>query len=467
MKPFEKASRPPSIDRILKDKNIHRLSEQYGRKQVVSRIRASLENWRKNCGGHNASSFCLTNLVEDVERQLINEQNFSLKCVFNLSGIVLHTNLGRAVLPQSAINTIIKAASSPTNLEYDLNSGTRGDRDNHIETLICELTGAEAATVVNNNAAALLLTLNSLALAREVPISRGELVEIGGSFRIPEIMSRAGCLLQEVGATNRTHLSDYENAISQQTAMLMKVYTSNYEIRGYVSEVAIPDLARLSKKNDLPLVVDLGSGNLIKMSDYGLPEEPMVGEAIESGADIVTFSCDKLLGGPQAGIIAGKKSLVQKIKSNPMKRALRVDKITVAALYEVLRLYKTPEKLQEQLPTLRLLTRQVEEIEELAVTLLAPLNEILKGLAETSVVSVESQIGSGSLPLERLPSKALSIKASHDGTLRKLISAFRRLPQPVIGRIHDGALLLDLRTLEDKEMFLEQLKYLDLTKNIQ
>ncbi len=467
MKPFEKASRPPSIDRILKDKNIHHLSEQYGRKQVVSRIRASLENWRKNCSEHNVSSFCLTNLVEDVERQLTTEQNFSLKCVFNLSGIVLHTNLGRAVLPQSAINTIIKVASSPTNLEYDLNSGTRGDRDNHIETLICELTGAEAATVVNNNAAALLLTLNSLALAREVPISRGELVEIGGSFRIPEIMSRAGCLLREVGATNRTHLSDYENAISQQTAMLMKVYTSNYEIRGYVSEVAIPDLARLSNKNDIPLVVDLGSGNLIKMCDYGLPQEPIVGEAIESGADIVTFSCDKLLGGPQAGIIAGKKSLVQKIKSNPMKRALRVDKITVAALYEVLRLYKTPEKLQEQLPTLRLLTRQVEEIEELALTLLAPLNKTLKGLAETSVVNVESQIGSGSLPLERLPSKALRIKASHDGTLRKLVSAFRRLPQPVIGRIHDGALLLDLRTLEDKEMFLEQLKYLDLTKNIQ
>ena len=464
MKPLEKSSRPPSIDQILKDNTIHKFSEQYGRNQVIKTIRETLENWRKNYGERDTPSFCFTKFVIDLEQQLKTEKDFSLRCVFNLSGIVLHTNLGRALLPQSAIDTIIKVAGSATNLEYDLNTGSRGDRDDHIETLICELTGAEAATVVNNNAAALLLTLNSLALGREVPISRGELVEIGGSFRIPEIMMRAGCLLREVGATNRTHASDYENAVNQQTALLMKVYTSNYEIRGYVSEVATPELARLAKKNDLPLVVDLGSGNLVRMSDYGLPKEPLVGEAVASGADIVTFSCDKLLGGPQAGIIVGKKSLMKEIKSNPIKRALRVDKMTIAALYEVLRLYKNPAKLHEQLPTLRLLTRQVEDLEKLALTLVAPLNRVFGGIAEISVIDVESQIGSGSLPLERLPSKAVSIKASRDETLRRITSAFRRLPQPVIGRIHDGALLFDVRTLEDKETFLNQLKQLDLAE---
>ena len=464
MKPLEKSSRPPSIDQILKDNTIHQLSEQYGRNQVIKTIRETLENWRKNYGEGDTPSFCFTKFVIDLEQQLKTEKDFSLRCVFNLSGIVLHTNLGRALLPQSAIDTIIKVAGSATNLEYDLNTGSRGDRDDHIETLICELTGAEAATVVNNNAAALLLTLNSLALGREVPISRGELVEIGGSFRIPEIMMRAGCLLREVGATNRTHASDYENAVNQQTALLMKVYTSNYEIRGYVSEVATPELARLAKQNDLPLVVDLGSGNLVRMSDYGLPKEPLVGEAVASGADIVTFSCDKLLGGPQAGIIVGKKSLIKEIKSNPIKRALRVDKMTIAALYEVLRLYKNPEKLHERLPTLRLLTRQVEDLEQLALTLVAPLNRVFGEIAEISVIDVESQIGSGSLPLERLPSKAVSIKASRDETLRRITSAFRRLPQPVIGRIHDGALLFDVRTLEDKETFLNQLKQLDLAE---
>ena len=464
MKPLEKSSRPPSIDQILKDNTIHKFSEQYGRNQVIKTIRETLENWRKNYGERDTPSFCFTKFVIDLEQQLKTEKDFSLRCVFNLSGIVLHTNLGRALLPQSAIDTIIKVAGSATNLEYDLNTGSRGDRDDHIETLICELTGAEAATVVNNNAAALLLTLNSLSLGREVPISRGELVEIGGSFRIPEIMMRAGCLLREVGATNRTHASDYENAVNQQTALLMKVYTSNYEIRGYVSEVATPELARLAKKNDLPLVVDLGSGNLVRMSDYGLPKEPLVGEAVASGADIVTFSCDKLLGGPQAGIIVGKKSLIKEIKSNPIKRALRVDKMTIAALYEVLRLYKNPGKLHERLPTLRLLTRQVEDLEQLALTLVAPLNRVFGGIAEISVIDVESQIGSGSLPLERLPSKAVSIKASRDETLRRITSAFRRLPQPVIGRIHDGALLFDVRTLEDKETFLNQLKQLDLAE---
>ncbi|MAI40951.1 MAG: L-seryl-tRNA(Sec) selenium transferase [Candidatus Azotimanducaceae bacterium] len=464
MKSFEKTNRPPSIDALLKNGIIRQLSDRYGRNEVATTIRGNLDAWRQKYYGGDLSNFSFEKLIKDVKENLEADGRFSLKSVFNLSGIVLHTNLGRALLPPSAISTIVKVASSPTNLEYDLDTGGRGDRDDHIESLICELTGAEAATVVNNNAAALMLTLNSLALGKEVPLSRGELVEIGGSFRIPEIIVRSGCTLREVGSTNRTHLHDYQNAINHQTAVLMKVYTSNYEIRGYVSEVATSDLAHLAQENNLPLVVDLGSGNLINMADYGLPYEPLVIDAIGAGADAVTFSCDKLLGGPQAGIIIGKKPLIQKIKENPMKRALRVDKMTIAGLYEVLLLYKNPDKLRELLPTLRLLTREIEELEELAFTIVDSIGKVLEGFAETSVVNVDSQIGSGSLPLERLPSKAISITTTNDILLRKIASAFRRLPQPVIGRIHDGSLLFDMRTLEDKEGFLSQLGQLDLTE---
>ncbi|MBV31809.1 MAG: L-seryl-tRNA(Sec) selenium transferase [Porticoccaceae bacterium] len=374
----------------------------------------------------------------------------------NLTGTVLHTNLGRAVLPRQAIDAMAKVAAMPTNLEYDLASGGRGERDDHVEGLICELIGTEAATVVNNNAAALLLVLNTLAENGEIPVSRGELVEIGGSFRVPDIMQRSGCILVEVGTTNRTHLKDYAQAINSRTALLMKVHCSNYAIEGFTAAVDETELAALARRAELPFVVDLGSGNLIDLSIYGLPQEPITGSAIEKGADVVTFSGDKLLGGPQCGIIAGRKSLIDRIRSNPLKRALRVDKMILAALSEVLKLYRHPEILAQELPTLRFLTRDVADIEKQALQLAPALAENLP--QEYNVVSGPclSQIGSGALPIQNIPSFGLFITGVSDAKLRMLSQAFRSLPYPVVGRINDKRLIFDLRCLDCQSQFLEQ-----------
>ncbi|HAK52571.1 MAG TPA: L-seryl-tRNA(Sec) selenium transferase [Gammaproteobacteria bacterium] len=457
--------RPPSVDKILSSDAASHLIERYGRSSVTQVLRAILESLRQAYKADKNSLPSMDTLIQDLELRLEEHAGFSLKRILNLSGTVLHTNLGRALLPQDVLNTVVEVASNATNLEYDLDSGKRGDRDTHIESLICNLTGAEAATVVNNNAAAVLLVLNTLGHSKEVPVSRGELVEIGGSFRIPEIMSRSGCTLVEVGATNRTHLKDYRDAISANTALLMKVHTSNYEIRGFTNEVSPPEVANLAHDNNLPFVNDLGSGSLIDLTKFGLPDEPTVSSAIKAGADVVTFSGDKLLGGPQAGIIVGTRQLIQEIKANPMKRALRVDKMTIAALFEILKLYEDPDRLAQHLPTLRFLTRPLEALNTLANNLLDPLSSTLGNYAEVSIVDVESQIGSGSLPLERLQSKAICIKAKSDSALRALAASFRGLPLPVIGRIHDGTLLFDLRTMEDTAEFIDQLNHLDLSES--
>jgi L-seryl-tRNA(Ser) seleniumtransferase len=377
--------------------------------------------------------------------------------VFNLTGTVLHTNLGRALLPQSAIDAGAAALAEPSNLEYDRVAGERGERDDHLEALLCRLTGAEGATAVNNNAGAVLLSLNTLAAGREVLVSRGELVEIGGSFRIPEILEAAGCRLREVGTTNRTHLADYEKAIGPATAALLKVHTSNYAVVGFTAAPAESELAQLAHARGLPFVTDLGSGSLVDLTRFGLPAEPTPTQALQAGADLVTFSGDKLLGGPQAGLAVGRRALVERLRRNPMKRALRLDKGRIAALEAVLRLYLDPERLRDRLPTLRLLARPQGEIAALAERVRPAAQAWCGDKAQVSVEDCASQVGSGSLPVDRLASAALRLSSA---TVKPaaLARALRALPIPVIARIHDDAVWLDLRCLEDEAAFIGQLE---------
>ncbi len=455
----------PSVDRVIRLAALRPLIEVHGRAVVTTAARAALAELRQALADEGEAA--LDEAGDDAVVARIADHVAAMVAptlgpVFNLTGTVLHTNLGRAPLPIEAIEAVAAVAEGASNLEFDLKTGRRGDRDDHLESWLCRLTGAEAATVVNNNAAAVLLTLNSLALRKEVPLSRGELIEIGGAFRMPDIIKRAGCKLIEVGTTNRTHLADYAGAISARTALVMKVHTSNYAVEGFTAAVEVPELARLADEKGLALVVDLGSGMLVPLERYGLPHEPTAAETLAQGADIVTFSGDKLLGGPQAGIIAGRADLIARIRRNPMKRAMRVDKMTIAALAAVLRLYADPERLAERLPTLRLLARPVEDIEAVASRLRPVLAGPLAEIAAVEIVSCQSQIGSGALPVDRLPSVALAIrpaaaKRGAGAVLRRLTQAFRALPVPVIGRVQDGALILDLRCLEDEATFVDQI----------
>ena len=449
----------PSVDRLLRSEATQPLIDACGRPLVADAIRRVLAHLRREIQG-GAAAPDERSLLERVHRCLEADRRPSLRQVHNLTGTVLHTNLGRAQLPAEAVHAMLAAALAPSNLEFDLERGRRGDRDDHVEPLLCRLTGAEAATVVNNNAAAVLLTLNTLALGKEVPTSRGELIEIGGSFRMPDIMRRAGCRLREVGTTNRVHLRDYAEAIGAKTAMVLKVHTSNYAIVGFTSAVPEPEIAALCRERGIPFVVDLGSGTLVDLRRFGLPHEPTATETLGHGADIVTFSGDNLLGGPQAGIIAGRRDLVDRIRRNPLKRALRVDKMTMAALASVLPLYQDPERLPERLPTLRHLTRTSDDIRAAAERLRIPAATALTGLAAVDVVDCESEIGSGALPARQLPSAGLAIRPADrrtGGAVGRLADAFRALPVPVIGRVHDNALILDLRCLDDEEGFVEQL----------
>ena len=455
----------PSIDQLLRADAVLPLLQQYGHDLVTESLRAVTANVREALATHGRSALSAAStpaIVDAATRYLSSLLEPSLKPVFNLTGTVLHTNLGRAPLPPEAIAAMTAVASGASNLEFDLEKGRRGDRDEHLEAWLCRLTGAAAATTVNNNAAAVLLVLNTLALRKEVIVSRGELIEIGGSFRIPDVMSRAGAKLCEVGTTNRTHPHDYEQNINPKTAMLMKVHTSNYVVEGFTNVVPERELADIAHKNDLPFVVDLGSGTLVDLTRYGLPYEPTVARTLTNGADLVTFSGDKLLGGPQAGIIAGRADLVERIKRNPLRRALRVDKMTIAALEAVLRLYADPERLAERCTSLRLLTRDAADIGRQAQRLLPQLQTVLEGIATVAIVDCRSQIGSGAQPAELLPSVGLGIRPSvgrgSGKALERLASAFRGLPMPVIGRIEDGALVFDLRCLDDESTFVEQLK---------
>ena len=444
----------PGVDRLLQHDAALPLIDTFGRQAVTAAIRAVIAQRRDALRDGTAADIGRDAILAATGDMLAHAARPSLRPVLNLTGTVLHTNLGRAALPQEALDAIITVASGASNLEYDLETGRRGERDDHIEAQLAAITGADAATVVNNNAAAVMLVLNTLGLGKGVAVSRGELVEIGGSFRVPDIMARSGCELIEVGTTNRTHLKDFKAALEAGAGMIMKVHTSNYVIEGFTAVVPETSLSQLADAHGVPFVNDLGSGTLINLEDYGLPHEPTPMDALKEGAGVVTFSGDKLLGGPQAGIIVGRKDLIDRITANPMKRALRCDKMTMAALAAVLRLYSDPERLCERLPTLRWLTRSNAEIAGVAEPVAAALRNALGDDATIEISACESQIGSGALPTRTVASTGIaiapnpSVARSAGVWLDMLAAKFRRLPTPVIGRIHNDRFLLDLRCLD-------------------
>jgi len=439
----------PSVDRVLREAQA--LVELYGRAAVTETVRDVLAKRRER--GEAAT---IATILADSSAFLARLMRKSQRRVFNLTGTVLHTNLGRSPLPEEAIEAAAEAMREPTTLEYDIDGGRRGERDDHVAGWLTRLTGAAAALAVNNNAGALVLALNALAAGKETIVSRGELIEIGGAFRLPDIMARTGTTLREVGTTNRTHLRDFAAAIGPRTGLILKVHTSNYTVQGFTAAAPTPELAELAHKHKLPLVEDLGSGTLVGLEAWGLPHEPTVAEALKAGADLVTFSGDKLLGGPQAGLVVGRADLIAALAKNPLKRALRLDKIRLAALEAVLRLYADPDRLAARLPALRLLTRPAAEIETLAGRLLPVVAAALAGVATAETVETKSQIGSGALPVSLLPSAGLALRpvAASGKAVERLAQRLRDLPIPVIGHIAGGALVLDLRCLEDEAGFL-------------
>ena len=442
-------SQLPAVDRLLASDAAQRLIADHGRAQVTEALRACLADLRQALrSGAELQSDPADAVLVAAGASLGGPD--PLRGCLNLTGTVLHTNLGRALLPPEAIAAAHNAMRAPVALEYDLTTGARGERDDHLRDVLRRLTGAEDATVVNNNAAAVLLVLNTLAQHRPAIVSRGELIEIGGAFRIPDIMARAGAELVEVGTTNRTHPHDYERALQAGAAVVLKVHTSNYRIEGFTAEVSAGDLAPLTKAAGVPLINDLGSGSLLDLGRFGLRPEPTVADTISEGADLVTFSGDKLLGGPQAGLIVGRADLIARINQNPMKRAMRLDKIRIAALSAVLQLYLDPDTVIARVPTLRSLARSRAEIVAQAERLLPVVTAALTPLGFSASVSLcDSQVGSGALPTDTLPSAGIALRGPGGRAPERLAGRLRSLPTPIIARIHDGALLMDLRTLAD------------------
>ena len=442
----------PSVEKVVASSAAGPLLARFSRESVVDAVRAQVDALRERIrsdDGVTEADLTVEAVVMAVERRLATASRRRARVVVNATGVVLHTNLGRALLAERAIAAVAEAAAEPLALEYDVETGRRGDRDRLVEEHLCALTGAQAATVVNNNAAAVLLVLNALADGREVLVSRGELIEIGGSFRIPDIMAKSGAILREVGTTNRTHARDYVEAIGPETAMLLKVHASNYRIVGFTSDVELSELRDIAAcRDDVVVCEDLGSGALVDLSRFGLPREPVVGERLAQGADIVTFSGDKLLGGPQCGVIVGRRDLVDRVRANPLKRAVRCDKLTLAALEATLRIYRFDPAPEQALPTLRALTRSIEELERAgreAIRLLAA------RLGDGFTLALEqsaAQTGSGSQPEVAVESVAVAITSARMSA-DALAAMFRAAEPPIIGRIERDRFLLDLRTVAD------------------
>lgn len=446
----------PSVDELLQELSIRETAQTLPRWAVVEAIREVLERWRRMLATGQSESApadlpSRAALASEAQRIALRLNRPALRRLINATGVVIHTNLGRAPLAEVGIERMVEVAQGYSNLEYELEQGERGSRQSHVEWLLCRLTGAEAALAVNNNAAAVLLAINTLAEGKEVVVSRGELVEIGDSFRIPDIMRRAGGILREVGTTNRTYLRDYEEAIGAMSAMLLKVHTSNFRIQGFASQVPVALLASLGEKTGLPVVEDVGSGALVDLSQIGLSKEPMPSESIRAGADLVTFSGDKLLGGPQAGLIVGKRELVEKLRRNPLARAVRIDKLTLAALEATLRLYLDERRAFAHIPVLRALAMPLQEIEKRAGRLRDRIVALASGHLEVSVIDGTSEVGGGALPLESIPTRLVAVQAAHL-TAPVLEGRLRRTDPPVMVRIKDGLVVLDPRTVLEDEL---------------
>jgi L-seryl-tRNA(Ser) seleniumtransferase len=446
----ENISPLPSVDTLLRAPETEVLLTRFGRTAVTATLRDILAIRRTARRFGDPAGTIIHEAADHLAIRFARSQ----RPVFNMTGTVLHTNLGRSPLPPEAAEAAAEALRSATSLEFDLATGQRGERDDHVSGLLCELTGAEAATVVNNNAAAVMLVLNTLALGKEVPVSRGELIEIGGAFRVPDIMSRSGAILREVGTTNRTHPRDYVEAIGPTTGALMRVHQANYAIVGFTATVPTETLSGIAHDAGIRLIEDLGSGSLVNLERWGLPHEPTPRESLVAGADVVTFSGDKLLGGPQAGLIVGHKDVITAINRNPLKRALRLDKGRLAALEIVLRMYLDPDRLAERVPALRLLTRSEADIRATAERI----GSVIASRWPDRDVAIEacrSQIGSGALPVDQLPSAAVAIGGK---ALENIAKFLRSLPRPVIGRVAKGQLVLDCRCLEagDEAAFIAQ-----------
>ena len=445
----------PSVDGLLQEEHIQALILVYGRESVTHTTRHILSDLRESILGDESAAAELSpstieRILKGIENHLKIKYIPSLRKAVNATGVILHTGLGRAVLPPEAVEAVNDVITGYCSLAVDIESGRRGHRDIHLENLLCELTGAEAATVVNNNAAATMLILNTLAQGKEVILSRGQLVEIGGSFRMPDVMAASGAVLREVGTTNKTHLKDYAAAIHEETGALMRAHHSNYRILGFFSEPGIKDLAELAHRHNLPLIDDLGSGALVDLQAFGLENEPLVRESLKDGADVICFSGDKLIGGPQAGIIVGRRDIIERIRKNPLSRAFRTGKMTIAAMEATLKLFLRPDQLTERHPVYRMFAESLPALNRRALRLRRRLRATVPEGVDISVIDGRSQIGSGSAPVETLPTRLLRV-FSETETPDNLAGKLRSCSPPVFCRVQKDSLLFDMRTIHPKE----------------